>query len=380
MAFAAGDHLAAIAGAPRPAGGDAERVAREHCAGALRAIGFTVETQDFEYSTFPGRWGTPIGGVFTMLIFVVAGHLGAHAHPGAALMLLVAGAAALGIFARRMGGDAVLNLRRARARSTNLVATRGTPTLWLVAHLDSKSQPVPIGARAIGVMGSIAMWIAAAVLAFVQLYVPVTLGLWITITLLGVLASVPVALSIVGTRSPGALDDASGVVTVLRTAELLPRGIQIGVLLTSAEELGLAGARAWARETSATARGLLGALDSASKTRARETRASAFQGVLNVDGVDDIGGLRLIYSGRPPRALLGIFGADWPRPSRLLPGVLMDGVALADAGWEVLNISKGSWRTVSRIHTPGDDLVSLTGSGAEEVATMLAGAITASRR
>ncbi len=380
MAFAAADHLAAIAGAPRPAGGDAERIARAHCASALRAIGFTVETQDFEYSTFPGRWGTPIGGAFTMIIFIVAGHLSAHAHPGAALVLLVAGAAALGIFARRMGGDAVLNLRRARARSTNLVATRGTPTLWLVAHLDSKSQPVPIGARAIGVMGSIAMWIAAAVLAFVQLYVPVALGLWIAITLLGVLASIPVALSIVGTRSRGALDDASGVVTVLRTAELLPRGIQIGVLLTSAEELGLAGARAWARESEAKARGLLGALDSVVKTRARETGSSTLLGALNIDGVDDIGGLRLIYSGRPPRALLGIFGADWPRPSRLLPGVLMDGVALADAGWEVLNISKGSWRTVSRIHTAGDDLASLTGGGAEEVATMLAGAITASRR
>jgi len=56
----------------------------------------------------------------------------------------------------------------------------------------------------------------------------------------------------------------------------------------------------------------------------------------------------------------------------------MDGVALSDAGWDVVNISKGSWRTVSRIHTPRDDLAHLEGSGAEEVATLLAGAIKAS--
>ncbi|MEO8878809.1 MAG: M28 family peptidase [Gemmatimonadaceae bacterium] len=380
MGTAAGDHLAAIAEAPRPAGGGAERAAREHCARALRAIGFVVETQDFVYSTFPGRWGTPIGGAFMIVMFLAAGHLGSQANPRAAVVLLIAGALALGVFARSMGGDAVLDFRHARARSTNLVATRGAPTLWLVAHLDSKSQPVPIAARALGVMVSIAMWIAAAALAFVQLYVPVALGLWIAVTLLGVLASIPVALSIVGARSPGALDDASGVVTVLRTAELLARDKPLGVLLTSAEELGLAGARAWARESASKARGLLGALDSATKSRVGATGSSTHLGVLNIDGVDDFGGLRLIYSGASPRALLGLLGVDWPAPTRFPPGVLMDGVALADVGWEVLNISKGSWRTVSRIHTRGDDLAQLTGCGAEEVATLLAGAITASRR
>jgi hypothetical protein len=58
----------------------------------------------------------------------------------------------------------------------------------------------------------------------------------------------------------------------------------------------------------------------------------------------------------------------------------MDGVALADAGWQVVNVSKGSWRTVSRIHTRRDDLAHLEGSGAEEVAALIAGAVTAGSR
>jgi hypothetical protein len=58
----------------------------------------------------------------------------------------------------------------------------------------------------------------------------------------------------------------------------------------------------------------------------------------------------------------------------------MDGVALADAGWEVLNVSKGSWRTVSRIHTPRDSIDHLEGSGAEETAAMLVAAMVAERK
>jgi hypothetical protein len=129
-------------------------------------------------------------------------------------------------------------------------------------------------------------------------------------------------------------------------------------MLTSAEELGLAGARAWAR-------------------KAAPSRA------INVDGVDDGGELRLVFARRNPRALvasLGLASGAWPAPRRLPPGLLMDGVALADAGWEVLNVSKGSWRTVSRIHTPRDSIDHLEGSGAEETAAMLVAAMVAERK
>jgi hypothetical protein len=326
-----------------------------HCASALRAIGFDISERPFEYSTFPGRWGTPLSGIFAAMLFLAAGHLGAHGHPGAALALLAAGGATVGAGAWWLGHRGVLDLPFARASGSNLVATRGAPSLWLVAHLDSKSQPIPIVVRALAIIATMIMLGVAAGVAIAQLIVPMPTFVWLALTAVGVIVALPVAASTVGVRSAGALDNASGVVTVLRVAELLPHDAPIGVLLTSAEELGLAGARAWARET------------------------SPFSAI-NIDGVDDVGDVRLIYSGRMPRALIDRLGSTWPSPVRLVPGLLMDGVALADAGWDVVNISKGSWRTVSRIHTAGDDLAHLGGSGAEEVAAMLAGAIIASPR
>jgi hypothetical protein len=349
---AARAHLTAIASAPRPAGGEAERASREYCARVLGSIGCDVAEHPFEYSAFPGKWGTPIAGVLTALVFLVSGHFGAHANARAALEVLVAGGAVIAAFAWWLGRRGVLDLPFARERGSNLVATRGVPELWLVAHLDSKSQPIPIVVRAGAISACIGLWTAATALAIAQLFAASPERLWYPVTLLGLLNALPVMASVVGSRSAGALDDASGVVTVLRTAELLPTQAPLGVLLTSAEELGLAGARAWAREAA---------------------RASA----INIDGIDDTGGIRLVYSGRKPVALLGQLGDGWQSASRLPPGLLMDGVALADAGWQVVNVSKGSLRTVSRIHTPHDDLAHLDGSGIEEVASMLAASLTA---
>ncbi|HSU94188.1 MAG TPA: M28 family peptidase [Gemmatimonadaceae bacterium] len=318
----------------------------------LRTIGCEVTEHPFEYSTFPGKWGTPIAGVLTAVLFLVSGHAGAHGNARAALEVLIAGAALLGFFAWWLGRRGVLDLPFARERASNLVATRGVPEMWLVAHLDSKSQPIPIGVRAGAITACIAFWLAATVLALAQLFAAAPKNFWYPMTALGLLAALPVIASVVGGRSSGALDNASGVVTVLRAAELLPMHAALGVLFTSAEELGLAGARAWAREA---------------------TAASA----INVDGIDDVGGARLVYSGRRPHALLDHLSNGLPAASRLPPGLLMDGVALADAGWQVVNVSKGSWRTVSRIHTPRDDLAHLDGSGAEEVAALLAASIIA---
>ena len=318
----------------------------------LGAIGCNVTEHPFEYSAFPGKWGTPIAGVLTAILFLLSGHFGAHGHARAAFAVLAVGAAILALFAWWLGRWGVLDLPLARAAGSNLVATRGIPDLWLVAHLDSNSQPIPIGVRAGAIISCIVLWIAATAVEIAQLYAAVPEALWYAVTVLGLLASLPVIASVVGARSPGALDDASGAVTVLRTAELLPSHAAIGVLLTSAEELGLAGARAWARE-------------------AAPARA------INIDGVDDVGGIRFVYSRRKPHALLNRFSERFPAANRLPPGLLMDGVALADAGWEVVNVSKGSWRTVSRIHTPRDDLAHLDGSGAEEVAVLLAASMIA---
>ncbi len=164
--------------------------------------------------------------------------------------------------------------------------------------------------------------------------------------------------SVVGRASPGALDNASGVATVLLAAGETPRSESLGVLVTSGEELGLAGARAWAR--------------------ARDGAATA----INVDGVDDVGVVRVIHPRRRPAELLGTI-TDAARglgirisTGALPPGLLVDGVALADRGWKVVTVSKGDSSTVARIHTPADSLERVGGEGVAEVAALVHRAVT----
>ena len=84
-----------------------------------------------------------------------------------------------------------------------------------------------------------------------------------------------------------------------------------------------------------------------------------------------------MYSGRRPDSLVArvlVAGSRVGvaiRAHRLLPGVLTDGVALADAAWPVVTLSKGSPRTLARIHTPHDRAEAITGAGIAEVARVM---------
>ena len=350
-------HLEAIAGRSRPAGGDAEDAARAYCASELRALGFTVGEEPFEYSRFPGEWATPLGGVAACLTIAVLGALGASGRARAALIVLAV-VMAVGLpIATRVAERGVSGLQFMRARATNLVATRGQPGIWLVAHLDSKSQPVPMLARVFGIVAS-----ALVLLALFGMSVAGMLGFaasrdaWILVTLVGVVSSLPVAASTVGTRSPGAIDDASGVATVLRAAAMLPAEMHVGVVLTSAEELGMAGARAFA---------------------SRHPVGIA----LNVDGVDDHGRTLCMTHGGTSRAREAVSAGARTLGERVnfgltIPGLLTDGVALANAGWSAVTLSRGSIATLARIHRASDNLQALRGDGIEEMARLVTAAAT----
>jgi hypothetical protein len=56
----------------------------------------------------------------------------------------------------------------------------------------------------------------------------------------------------------------------------------------------------------------------------------------------------------------------------LIPGVLVDGLAFSDDGWEVVTLSRGCLATLRRIHTPADDLERMTGTGVVAAARVLA--------
>jgi hypothetical protein len=351
----------ALAREPRAAGSEAEARARAYCAERLHAAGFDVSEEPFDYSAFPGRWGTPVGGIAALAFLASAGAAGRAGNGMLAILILTLGAALLGGLARWLARTGVLAFPLERRRGVNLIAKRrdgsnGEPRVWLLAHLDSKSQPVPILVRAAGITLLGMVWIAELSLAVVQLVSGSggMAGAWFALNAVAILAAIPVIATTVGARSPGALDNASGVATVLTAAEEV-RGTHVGVCLTSAEELGLAGARAWVRGGQ------------------RGGPAVA----INCDSVDDSGTVTCMYSGSRPDTLVASVLAAGKRAGqpirahRLLPGVLTDGVALADAGWDVVTLSKGGARTLARIHTPLDHPDRLTGTGMDEVARVI---------
>lgn len=347
-----------------PARADAGiRSAREYCIGVLRQAGFETSERPFEYSAFAGSLGAPVAGVIIGLTAIVL-YL-SRGETALTLGALVALLACLGVLGHA-GREGVIHFPVMRRRGLNLEAVRGAdhaPALWLVAHLDSKWQPVSMYARVAGVIGSAAGIAALAVLALAQ--GPRGPGridvVGATVLMLTWLASAPLVLSIVGDRNHGTLDNASGVAAVLEAAESLPLEANVGVLITDAEELALAGARVWVREWSPE----------------RGKRVA-----LNCDSVDDHGPLVLMYTRKAPGRLIEAVtraaraGGETlsPRILRLLPGILTDSVALADAGWETLTLSRGTLRTLKRIHTSRDTLQTMRGTGIAGAARALAGA------
>jgi hypothetical protein len=346
----ASPHLARLGAISRPAGGAAVDEARAYCDDVLRGLGFTTTERPFSYSAFPGAYAMPVAGVL-IVPFAATLALAPRSLVTATLAVLIL--VIVKLVARHVTRRGVLDLKLARRRGVNLEAVRGNtePGVWLVAHVDSKWQPVAMLARVAGVIATAAGLIGLILLALLQASASTTLT-WI---LFGVacLGAVPLMLSYVGARNHGAVDNASGVAAVLEAVAMIPASASVGVLITDAEELALAGARAWARD---------------------RTPAVA----LNCDSVDDIGELVVMFTGRRPMRLVSLFAraaaeAGEPlRILRLIPGILTDHVALADAGWETVTLSRGDLRTLQRIHTSRDSLESMDGTGIATAARVLA--------
>ncbi len=305
--------------------------------------------------------GSPLASLAQLLGTVLLAWMATRHGAAAALLALGAFLPVLWMTTRwvRMHGTARLPWLRASA--TNLEAVRGEPGAWLVAHLDSKSQTIPMLWRIAGTVAASAVSATAIVVALLQLAGVSSVGrLWAAITVGAVAAALPGVLCFVRNASSGALDNASGVVAVVLAAEELSRAsVPVGVLLTSAEELGLAGARAWTA-----------------------TRSGKGTMMINCDTVDDEGRWYCMYTGVRPAVLVAAVNATSMRlgldlTSRpLLRGILADSVAFSDAGSESVTISRGTVRTLARIHTRGDNSAAMTAAGAADASLLLAALVT----
>lgn len=225
-----------------------------------------------------------------------------------------------------------------QVHGVNLIAHRPTarPSVWLVGHYDSKGQPISMMAR---LAGFAFLGLGALVLLIDVLLGVATLALALAI----------VAQNRVTDNSPGALDNASALITILMAIDQLPRDARVGVVFPDAEEYGLVGARALAAD-----------------------RAALFRdaAIINLDGVDDVGGVTVFMHRAGPvggAVARALEASRW----RWLP-VVVDGIALARVGRECVTILKGNIGTMLIVHTPHDTAARLRLDGAASVAAGLA--------
>lgn len=339
---------------PRFAGSPEEAGARAKCRKELERAGFSCRELPFEYSQWPGRWGPPVAAAIQATTILVVAHRAVRHDPLEALWVGAALLCALICLSRYAKRQWIGRFPLQRARSVNLEARRGNPGVWLVAHIDSKSQTVPMLIR---IMSSVVLAVitAAAFLA-VLLALAGTSGIpsvWPVIEIAAVLAALPSLFCFVRNDSPGALDNASGVAAVLIACQSASAAQDLGVLITSGEELGLAGARAWA------------------------TEARPDISVINCDTVDDVGGWHCMYTGPRPRRIAAAaetiaagLGLKLT-VGRLIPGILADSVAFADRGIESVTVSRGTVSTLARIHTRRDNSTALAGKGVADASALL---------
>ncbi|MEO8909488.1 MAG: M28 family peptidase [Gemmatimonadaceae bacterium] len=339
---------------PRFAGSPEETEARSLCRTELEHAGFECSERTFEYSQWPGRWGIPFAAAVQAATILLVARMATHDGP---LIALAVGAALYSALLLA-SGDAkrrwIYALPVQRAAAVNLEASRGSPTVWLVAHLDSKSQTVPMLIR---IVSSIAMGLVMVVSTGVLLLslrdsIDLTRA-WPWLQVAAIVAAIPSVFCWVRNDSPGAVDNASGVAAVLLAAASASSLRDLGVMITSGEELGLVGARVWA------------------------ARAQPGITVLNCDTIDDAGGWRLMYSGARPLRIASaaetISAGTSSKLSvgRFIPGILADSMAFSDRGFQAVTLSRGTLSTLARIHTRRDTSNAITGNGVAEASTLL---------
>lgn len=336
----------------------------------LTRLGYQIKDYPFTFSTWPGRFAVSLAGGFFLTGTVTAAIALNLGHAGVALVVLLVVLLLAGAIAT-ITAPLTDILPFGKITGNNLYAARpgSTPRYVFMAHLDSKSQPVPLAFRGPAIILAILTWIAFVVYALLALLDEVWLRGDIT-TVLAVLAGAAGLLLVfcwVGNSSPGALDNASGLATILTLAEAERDRDDVAFLITDAEELGLVGARAIAR------------------------KLNPVFGVINVDGIDDHGSFYILEKfGLPARHIAPHLVAsllqsademELPAQRRNVPfGLMLDHLPMARADLPAVTLMRGSFASLRRVHQSADNLDRISGSGVETAVRLLRGALTLLRQ
>jgi hypothetical protein len=348
--------LEQLASTPRFAGSEFESRARKLCSAHLEGSGLATIERPFSFSEFPGKYGVPLVG-FLLAIASLHARYAYSAHgPVAGLLALILGVLIVFLVSRWLTRHGTSDIRSVRSQSVNVIARRGNPKVWLVAHLDSKSQAIPMLVRIASVVLIVILITLFAVLLIAGAAGARLGGLILALGIACALAAMPFLLCFTGNRSNGAADNASGVAAILLAVRLLPIQRDVAVILTSGEELGLTGARFF--------------------VASQHEPAVA----INCDTVDDDGRFLCMTSGKARRTSEAMsraaarLGMD-VRIRSMLPGILADSMAFTDAGWDSVTLSRGNIATLTRVHTSRDTAAAMTGTGIAKAARLLAATV-----
>lgn len=331
----------------------------------LEADGFEITEEAFSFSAFPASAGPSVLGIFFAMVTLSAARLAATSSLIVALATAIGGLAFTVLAGRVLMRWGTPHFPAMRRQSTNVIARRDltrAPNVWLVAHLDSKSQTIRMLVRVGSVVLAGLFFLLFIFSVGLQMSgVPIAEGdqrvmlAWQSAILafLTAVAVLPIVFCFIGNHSRGALDNATGVAAVILAAESLPLEMNVGVLLTSGEELALAGARAFAESH-------------------RQIGVA-----LNCDTIDDSGEFICMSSSRRNDSARKVAGAaatigERVRPRGMIMGILADNVAFSDAGWDACTLSRGNLATLARVHTSRDIPELLDGTGIARAARILA--------
>lgn len=348
----------ALVSRPREAGTAGATDARALLSAYLTARGYEVRVQPFTFQPASLNVLPLLGAGLGWLTLLEIPALLTTLPTWLAPFIWLGGLTALGLLAWGIGSG--VDIPGAdRREDANLVVTRGTRPVrrWIVAHVDSKAQKHSLAGRLIAVwillLATLVMTalVAARVIRGTALPGGPVAGAAGLVIAAGALA----ARGKLSGASPGARDNATGVLAALVAADTL-REDGIGYLFTGAEEFGLVGSRMFVRS------------------------GVAVEGteVVNLDTLTGRGTLYLLAHDAPGRDLARRLGqacsglVPQVEVRRLPLGILVDSLPFARAGAAAVTLSRLDWSDLRRMHTPADTAEGLEPATAESTGAVIA--------